>query len=86
MTDVTTPALSADLLRLDDRTHTGLVWLQQWARSRITGLKRRRKRLPPDSAYTPEEMAVLQALLDLEAAAKTITSLDGDSLGEQLTT
>ena len=67
------------LLRLDDRTRTGLVWLQRWARQRITGLKRRRKRLPPDSAYTPEEMAVLQALLDLEAATKKVASLDGDS-------
>jgi len=80
MTDVTTPQSTTGLLRIDDRTRTGLARLQHWARSRITGLKRRRKHLPPGSPFAPEEAAALQALLDLEAAARRIISLEEGSL------
>lgn len=67
MTARTTPSPAA-LLRIDPRDRAGLRWIKNRARYWITALKRRRKRLPP-CPYSPEEMALFQALLALEAAA-----------------
>ena len=60
------------LLHLDDRTRVGLVWVCRWARSRITGLKRRRKRLPAGQPYSPSEAETLQALIALEESIKML--------------
>jgi hypothetical protein len=60
------------LLHLDDRTRVGLVWVCRWARGRITGLKRRRKRLPAGQPYSLAEAEALQVLLALEESAKLL--------------
>lgn len=64
----TRPISLAALLRIDPRDQAGLRWARNRARFWITALKRRRKYLPKCD-YSPEEMALFQALLALEAAA-----------------
>jgi hypothetical protein len=60
------------LLRLDGRTRKGLAWVCRWARGRITGLKRRRKRLPAGQSYGQAEAEALRVLLALEESAKML--------------
>ena len=62
----------ATLLRIDGRTRKGLAWVCRWARGRITGLKRRRKRLPAGQPYGLAEAEALQVLLALEESAKLL--------------
>ena len=63
----------ATLLRLDGRTRKGLAWVCRWARGRITGLKRRRKRLPAgQSCYGQVKAEALRVLLALEESAKLL--------------
>jgi hypothetical protein len=62
------------LLRLDRRDVAGLIWLKDRARFWITGLKRRRMRLPRCD-YSPEEMALFQPVLALEEAAGSLLEL-----------
>jgi len=57
------------LLRLDRRELSGLRWLRQWARWRLTAHKRRRKYRPPATTFEAQEAEVLQALVDLERTA-----------------
>lgn len=63
---------TATLLRLDGRTCKGLAWVCRWARGRITGLKRRRKRLPAGQPYSQVEAEALRVLLALEESVKML--------------
>lgn len=65
------------LLRLDPRDRAGLEWARNRARFWITALKRRRKHLPP-CPYSPEELALFQALLSIELAAGELLKLSAD--------
>ena len=70
-----TTAMPAGLLRMDPRDRAGLAWAKNRARFWLTALKRRRKYLPPGKPYGPEEVIVLQALIDLENAASQLLEL-----------
>ena len=63
----TSPAVLC--LRLSGRERRGLAWVQQWARRQLTAHKQARKYRSQETAFEPQEAAVLRALLDLENAA-----------------
>ena len=67
-------ATRPDLVRLDTRTRKGLSWVQQWARRQLTAHKQARKYRPQETAFEPQEAAILRALLDLENAASWLLS------------
>lgn len=65
---------------MDEKSRAGLHWLRLWARSEITSFKRRRKYLaaPGSDIATPDRMR-LQALFDLENAAKKLLEHHDDT-------
>ena len=65
---------SGALLRLTPHDRAGLEWVKNWARTRLTRLKVRRK-YQPRGGFSEEEMEMFRALIQMEAAAKTL--LDG---------
>ena len=59
-------------LRLSGRERRGLERLQLWSRQALTRLKRRRKYLPHQQVFEPDEAEILRALVDLEKAASRL--------------
>ena len=60
-----TPYAGVVLGAMDRRA---LAWVRHRVRVLLSAAKRRRKYLPHQAAFSPEELADLQALLDLERA------------------
>ena len=58
-------------LDLDIRDRRGLEWIRDRSRAWLTEAKRRRKYQPPGD-FTPEEMALFNALIEMEKAAKVL--------------
>jgi len=63
-----------NLLKIDDRDRAGLEWIEKRSRFWLTGHKRRRKYRPRQD-FSPEEMELLRALVELERAAKALLSV-----------
>ena len=64
--------MAPPLLSLNARDRAGLSWLQCRARGWLTDLKRQRKYRVREPVFEPEETRLLQALVNLEQAARQV--------------